>query len=390
MFATKSLAIEGRALEGFPLLVADNGFPLQPAQDFLLHALLDTSTVRSKLTWDAYGRWLYDFFAFLSANNLEWNAPKGPVGLSVLSRYRDWSAGELKLRASTINSRLRLIVKFYEWAKKFSYIDSLPFDYRSKKFFRDEPGLLAHVEQDDRAADRPSVMLREHKKVIRFITREQAFICREKISNSSYRLLFELMFRVGLRSVEARSFPLKYVFNPANRNDLSPGQMIRINLDPHDMRIKCDKPRSVDIPWSLMEEMYAYSVLERNIRLGQKTDYTESIHASKSQSLPTALILSNFGKELARSSIVSFFADLSEKAGFKVAAHMLRHSYATYTLFALKRSRTFNGEPLLYVRDRMGHSSVQTTIIYLHLINQLEAHLALQYEDEIDALFQGK
>lgn len=41
-------------------------------------------------------------------------------------------------------------------------------------------------------------------------------------------------------------------------------------------------------------------------------------------------------------------------------------------------------EPLLYVRDRLGHADVQTTAEYLHVINQLEAQLVLQHEDFID------
>ncbi len=41
----------------------------------------------------------------------------------------------------------------------------------------------------------------------------------------------------------------------------------------------------------------------------------------------------------------------------------------------------------MYVRDRLGHSDVQTTMIYLHLINQLEAQSVLAYEDEIDMMF---
>lgn len=54
------------------------------------------------------------------------------------------------------------------------------------------------------------------------------------------------------------------------------------------------------------------------------------------------------------------------------------------------RKMGFAGEPLLYVRDRMGHSSVTTTSVYLHLINQLDAQLVLQHEEELDALFSGQ
>ena len=39
------------------------------------------------------------------------------------------------------------------------------------------------------------------------------------------------------------------------------------------------------------------------------------------------------------------------------------------------------------MRDRMGHSSVSTTSIYLHLINQLDAQIVLAHEDEMDMLF---
>jgi len=35
----------------------------------------------------------------------------------------------------------------------------------------------------------------------------------------------------------------------------------------------------------------------------------------------------------------------------------------------------------------MGHSDVQTTAVYLHLINQLDAQIVLAHEDEIDRLF---
>jgi integrase len=78
---------------------------------------------------------------------------------------------------------------------------------------------------------------------------------------------------------------------------------------------------------------------------------------------------------------------IEKKVGFPVRAHMLRHTYGTYTLSALRKSSEFEGEPLLYVRDRMGHSDVQTTAIYLHLINQLDAQIVLAHEDELDRLF---
>ena len=39
--------------------------------------------------------------------------------------------------------------------------------------------------------------------------------------------------------------------------------MIRVTLEPAYMHIKYGKPRSVDVPWSLMEDMWAYSLHQR-------------------------------------------------------------------------------------------------------------------------------
>ena len=95
------------------------------------------------------------------------------------------------------------------------------------------------------------------------------------------------------------------------------------------------------------------------------------------------------GRQYAKDSIVDVMKAYERKCGFYVRAHMLRHTYGTYTLLALRKSRDFKGEPLLYVRDRMGHSDIQTTMVYLHLINQLEAQSVLAHEDEIDMMFMA-
>ncbi|MCS8081388.1 hypothetical protein N0457_31780, partial [Pseudomonas aeruginosa] len=65
VFATKDLAVAGRSFEGFPLLVGADGWPVEPAQSFLWHTLVESGEALSALTWEAYGRRLFDYFAFL-------------------------------------------------------------------------------------------------------------------------------------------------------------------------------------------------------------------------------------------------------------------------------------------------------------------------------------
>ncbi|HCF9267797.1 TPA: site-specific integrase [Pseudomonas aeruginosa] len=376
VFATKDLAVAGRSFEGFPLLVGADGWPVEPAQSFLWHTLVESGEALSALTWEAYGCRLFDYFAFLEANGLAWNEESQADGLSVLSRYRDWSSGELELDPSTLNKRLNLIVRFYQWAKQRDLIAALPFGERRVRA-TPHSGFLSHVARPNAESTKPSVMVRERKRLTKFLTKDQAKVCLALDADPSHRILFHLMVRTGLRSCEARTFPFKYVFNPRLKKGLRPGQMISVALEPSDMHLKYGRPRTIDVPWSLMEEMWSYTLHEREVR------------KAAGNGRATALVLTREGRQYTKDSIVDVMKAYERKCGFYVRAHMLRHTYGTYTLLALRKSRDFKGEPLLYVRDRMGHSDVQTTMVYLHLINQLEAQSVLAHEDEIDMMFMA-
>ncbi|MDG6381816.1 site-specific integrase [Pseudomonas savastanoi pv. phaseolicola] len=206
----------------------------------------------SDLTWEAYGRRLFDYFAFLDANGLAWNEESPAHGLSVLSRYRDWSSGELSLDPGTVNNRLALVVRFYRWAKQRGLITILPFGEKRVRA-ASHHGLLSHVARPGAESTKVSVMVRDRKRPTKFLTKDQVKVCLAADTDPSHQILFHLMVRAGLRSCEARSFPLKYVFNPRLKKGMRAGQMISIALDPSDMHIKYDRPRTIDVPWSLME-----------------------------------------------------------------------------------------------------------------------------------------
>jgi integrase len=67
---------------------------------------------------------------------------------------------------------------------------------------------------------------------------------------------------------------------------------------------------------------------------------------------------------------------------------MLRHTYATYTLCAAQRYDQFGAEfgmdPLVYVQNQLGHASIQTTTVYLHLVNERADDAVLAYDDELN------
>lgn len=376
ILADKNLVVAGRTWEGFPLLIGDDGDAIQPAQEFLWYLIRSNGRIASKKTWENYGRAIYDLFGFAITNGYDWRSPAKEGMPTAIEAWRDWCKGTLGLTAGTINHRLRVIVRFYQWAQRKGLIDALPFDYVTVQTSR-TPGFLAHVDERGGKVSAPEVLLSEPKQAIRILIRDQISACHETLTNLTHKLLFELMVRTGMRQIEARTFPDAYVFDPSKRRDLKPGQKIRVHLDPKDMEIKNSKPRDIDVPYDLMEKLWAYSLRRRQARANNHPDGTE---------YPT-LFLTEGGVPYSKDAITAVFRSLTRRVGFKVEPHMLRHSYATYLLWSLRKSTTFLGEPLLYVRDRMGHSDVSTTTIYLHLVNSLEGQLVLAHEDEIDRLF---
>ncbi|WP_410580327.1 tyrosine-type recombinase/integrase [Amycolatopsis sp. lyj-108] len=118
---------------------------------------------------------------------------------------------------------------------------------------------------------------------------------------------------------------------------------------------------------------------------------------------PAVFWLSEYGMPMARSSWQDLFSQANarcRKHGVALAAHahMLRHSYAVITLEQLQRGHIANlakmnpkqrehwirvfGDPLDWVRRRLGHRSVVTTQIYQHNLAELamETRMALVSE----------
>lgn len=374
VFSTDSFRYAGRPRPGFPIILGDDMRPVQPAQEYLIWLLLGRGKALSRLTWEDYGRRLWDFIAFLEANDLQWDEIGTAPGKSAIARYRDWSLFELALNPSTLNGRLRVVMAFYAWAKDQGLIEKLPYAFDNVKTVK-RAGLLAHA-QETTTVSVPVLLQREWSAPPEFLSREQVRACLMQRLSAGARLMFDLMVRVGLRSCEARTFPLKYVFDPRARADCEPRQMIRVRLDPADMWIKFRKPREVDIPYSLMQDLHAYTLYERNRLI-------EISGADRD-----ALVLNATGRPYTKGAVVEVFKALSKRTGFRVRPLQLRHSYAIHTLARLRTDRSYAGEPLLYVRDRMGHSSVQTTMVYLRQLEQLAGGVALAIEDEFNEMFE--
>ncbi|TAK82662.1 MAG: site-specific integrase [Aquabacterium sp.] len=374
IFATNDLELHGRKYKGFPLILNRDLEPFEPVQNFLWHIILMSGSIESTKTWETYSKGLYDYFAFLDANEIDWKSKAGDGLPGPIEKYKEWAHGHLKLSASTVNSRIKLALRFYKWANQAGLIDHLPFETTTTRATNNH-SFIVHTLEKPNEATTTKVLLKNTKKPLNLITKPQLALCLEKLENETHKLMLEMICRTGLRQEELRTFPEKYIFDPSKRKDIQEGQMIFINLDPRDMKTKGSKPRTIEIPYSLMDDLWSWSVRSRAIRANVTTINS------------TTLFLTETGNPYGDSAIDSILRRLSKKTGFRITAHMGRHTYATYRLRSLINSKTFEGDPLLYVMDRLGHSSVQTTSKYLKYINMLDGTLISQHEDELDELF---
>ena len=103
--------------------------------------------------------------------------------------------------------------------------------------------------------------------------------------------------------------------------------------------------------------------------------YTKEIrsHIKTQKGFEDTLFLNRRGKGLSRQMIFMILKELAEKIGLtkKISPHTLRHSFATHLLK--------NGADLRAIQQLLGHESITTTEIYVHLDNSFLRNVVEKY-----------
>ena len=354
---------------GTPYLVNRSGQSEIIPNEYLLYISQHKGKTESPKTWRTYSYHLYSFFAWLEANNLHWNQKQVVGRPSVIAIYRNWAKS--KRERSTVNDYLGTIIRFYQWAFHKKIISDVPWDIEEVLVPR-RTDVFAHTSSSCRKKT-VDVKLREVEKPIRFLTIDECKSLLDTLTNPTHRLMTQLTLATGIRSSELISFPEEYIFNPSSHEeDVSKNQShFRIYLDPDKLDIKYNKPRSIYIKRTLMHSLWEYAMLVRPLRERQ------------TKGISNELFLTSKGLQFHEKSYNSILYKAGKKIGKHITPHMLRHTFATHTLFSL--SDTHNSTfALKWVKDRLGHSSVETTMRYLHLLGELHVNELDRYQQELD------
>ncbi|TPG93427.1 site-specific integrase [Pseudomonas caspiana] len=375
VWATEDLVIAGQPYSRFPILLWDSMESCVPANQFFRHYLL-RGAIGSKRSWPSTGRALYDFFSFLQAHEIDWRDVERGEAKSLVAAYRDYCLVACELAPSTTRQRLTYICKFYEFALKKGWVERLPFTYEERTVKR-ETSFLAHVDASGGKTMANDVMPRSHKTLPKFLSMAEIKSLLAAAENPHHRMMMRLALHTGLRREEIAAFPLAYVLHPDKTGRA--GRNLRIRLDPFDgsgMVTKGSKQRDVYISRKFMAELFHYVTKVRGAR------------ASLSKTPQKALFLNQSGAPYGEDgkSLNRIISETGKRAEIKVHTHMLRHTYATHTLVSLQRSPATGLEPLVFVQRQLGHSSIQTTMVYLHLVNEMADEAVLAYDDELNAL----
>jgi site-specific recombinase XerD len=375
--STDDFKLNNHPYPDFPIILNKDMELVWSVHQFLVYFCITRGRVESVNTWWRYGQDLYDYFAYLEELDLDWKASLANSQHSIVASYRDFSVS-MGLSSKTINARLRTIIQFYKYAFQKKWIQSVPFDFETVIVSKGK-GFLAHTDKSGGLKDTPDVMLKEKASRLQILTKQEVKTLLSYKTIISQHLIYQMALQTGLRKEELLTFPADYIKDPVKHKGSA---YVRATLNSRDMEVKSgrggtkgNKTRDIDIPIALYVKLWQYKIHERNqlLRSNEKPDCKSLfINRFAEQYSIKGSILNNHLKEIVGRAEISL--------------HTLRHTYATFKLYGLRRNPNYKGDPLVYIQDRLGHSSILTTQIYLHYIEELEGELMTEFDQDIDAI----
>jgi site-specific recombinase XerD len=191
-----------------------------------------------------------------------------------------------------------------------------------------------------------------------------------------YRLIAEWALTTGLRRKELCGLAVFQVPETAHLDD-EEHPLVGVPLT----ITKGDRPRTVYPPIRLVDRTHRYIDEVRAPQVRALRRKRQNYRA------PSALFLNREGQAISKERLTAAFATAFRTAGIQGSLHWLRHTFALTMLVHLQRqaAATPDLNPLKIVQVLLGHSSMQSTAIYLRCVELNARELACS----IDYLYGG-
>lgn len=265
----------------------------------------------SKHTYDAYERDIKEFISFLTSQNVSSLEDVDRILIMGYVTYLRNKAGTMgTLKNSTIARKLSSLRSFYRYLNEYVGIQNNPFLYfKAPKKAKRIPEFLFYDEMET------------------FLSSFDL----SKPEDLRDRAMFELMYACGMRVSEISSLRIRDI-------DFIE-QIVRITG-------KGDKQRIVPFYDTAKQLLKSYLHTVRGLWCDGSHDY---------------VFVNQRGKQMTSRGIQYRLDIAGKKTDLQVHLHphMFRHSFATHLLD--------NGADLRVVQELLGHSSLSTTQIYVHV-----------------------
>ncbi|MDA0143101.1 site-specific integrase [Vibrio sp. RW] len=292
--------------------------------------------------------------------------------------------GDEAFSLSTARSYMSAVIGFYKWMQKYGYIknddQNVVTHYTTGAVHQDlnQHDMLVHTKSSSNRTYETSNIMRMfpkkentpvHKK-LKPMHPEHKALFNEHVNSlpKSTGLTFRLCVEAGLRIDEAIHFPAHDI-GKANYTNLD---VVPIKIT----RTKGSKPRTVEIPIELYEELEIYK--ESNARLKNLNKRNELIQSGEGLDTVEYLFISNKGTSYSGNTLETHFSKLRKEirevgSTWYYRIHDLRSTFATHWLWKESKERNVAYDFLMdELAKLMGHESTSTTEKYIKYMNKLD------------------
>ncbi len=366
------------------------GYMVYPFFHWLLHIHKRPAEERAMITTlRNYSYKLKRYFDYLIANDIDYRqALKKDLQRYIQSLVDGGNTGK------TVNAYSTLVVQFYEFLTQKGYPHSMKLEKRVTRRKGGEGDLLSYIPRERAILPGDLRVPENHDFCFKTLTEEQV-VCLFKIFmnlDPVYAAILMMQYSTGLRVsalVEFRGKEGKKnrdFISPVTRESVAQATGVKKKSLKITYRAKFGQQKNCTMPalaWEFIWDYYIGPLYSERKELYER-DHRKKCEARLQEGEKVNTFwLTKVGKPVNVQDVFRAFQVAQEEMGTKVTSHMIRHTFATLEVKAVleqaeeqeeKGDRLleaeFNKRVHYWLRDQLGHASVETTMKYIHTARQ--------------------